>query len=83
MLEVSRSDSKYLKDQRYNHGFVYEQPKEKSIEMTFMTSSIEAFVRWIVMLADFVRFIEPIEIRIRLRELLDQMIQNCAISANE
>lgn len=76
VLEIPKTDVKYMKEQRYNHGFVFEKYKEGSVEMTFMTSSLEGFVRWIVMLADFVRVVEPIEVKNRLVELLGQMVQN-------
>lgn len=83
VLEIPKTDVKYLKVQRYNHGFIFEKYKERSVEMTFMTSSLEGFVRWIVMLADFVRVIEPMVVKNRLVELLGQMIQNSTHPQNE
>jgi predicted DNA-binding transcriptional regulator YafY len=75
VLDIPLSDYKYLKEQRYDHGFVFEKRKESSVEMTFMTSSVEGFVRWIVMLADFVTVLEPTEIKDRLKELIGQMVE--------
>lgn len=83
VIDVAKSDVKYLKEQRYDHGFVFEKSLGDSIEMTFMTSSLEHFVRWIVMLADFVKVIEPIEVQKRLVELLEEMVQNTKNSRHQ
>jgi predicted DNA-binding transcriptional regulator YafY len=75
VIEVPNSDVKYLKEQRYDHGFVFEKSIGDFVEMTFMTSSIEHFVRWIIMISDFVTVIEPEEIKVRLRDLLNQILE--------
>jgi predicted DNA-binding transcriptional regulator YafY len=70
VLEVYQSGVKYIKQQRYNHGFVMEQQKGDLVQMTFMTSSLEGFVRWIVMMGDYINIIYPLELKDRMRELL-------------
>lgn len=80
VLEVYQSGVKYIKQQRYNHGFVMEQQKGDLVEMTFMTSSLEGFVRWIVMMGDYINIIYPLELKDRMRELLEDMLQKVKTS---
>ncbi|MCC5937080.1 MAG: YafY family transcriptional regulator [Lunatimonas sp.] len=75
VLAVNKQAVKYVKEQRYNHGFVMEQPKEDFVEMTFMTASIEGIARWILMLADQITIYEPDSLKERVKELLQVMLE--------
>lgn len=75
-LLVPFAEEKYLREQKYNHGFVMEKRLINHIEMTFMTSSLEGFVRWAIMMADKVRVISPPEVKNRLQELVEEIRGN-------
>lgn len=53
-----------------------EKRTETGIEMTFVTSSLEGFIHWILMMADKIRIISPPEAKDRLRELLEEIKRN-------
>ncbi|HSF56409.1 MAG TPA: YafY family protein [Algoriphagus sp.] len=76
VVSVPFSTEKYLREQKYNQGFVMEKRLEDHVEMTFMTSSLEGFVRWIIMMADKVRIISPPEVKERMRELVEEVRGN-------
>ncbi|WP_035454880.1 helix-turn-helix transcriptional regulator [Algoriphagus terrigena] len=76
VLSVPSSMEKYLREQKYNQGFVMEKRLENRVEMTFMTSHLEGFVRWMICLADGVRIISPPEAKSRLKELVEEMRAN-------
>jgi len=76
ILSVPFSTEKYLREQKYNQGFVMEKRLEDHVEMTFMTSHLEGFVRWAMMMADRVRIISPPEAQVRLRELTEKIREN-------
>lgn len=72
-LFVPNSAEKYIREQKYNQGYVTERRTESGIEMTFMTSSMEGFIRWILMMADKIRIISPPEAKERMRELIEEI----------
>jgi predicted DNA-binding transcriptional regulator YafY len=74
VLEIHKSNHKFVREQRYNHGFVMEKEKGDLLELTFMTSSIEGFARWIIMIADYVTILQPKALKDLLKELLDVMV---------
>ena len=73
VLEVPDSSLKYLVNSKYNNGFVSETRIDKTTEMTFMNSSIEGFVRWIISLGDVVKVKQPELLRDRLAELIREI----------
>lgn len=76
VLMVPHESAKYMRVQKYNLGFVAERILDQGIEMTFMTSSLEGFARWTMMMADKIHILEPISLREMLLELLREMLQN-------
>ena len=73
ILQVPDGAMKYLANSKYNYGFVSEQKVGEFTEITFMNSSIEGFVRWVISLSDMVVVKQPTELRDRLAELLDEI----------
>lgn len=74
VLEVDQAVTKYLREEKYRQGFVMETDKGDKVEMIFMTSSIEFFARWLIMLADHVTILQPQVLRERVELLLEQML---------
>ncbi|MDR7129493.1 putative DNA-binding transcriptional regulator YafY [Algoriphagus sp. 4150] len=70
ILEVPDGSLKYLANSKYNNGFVSEERVGNKTEMTFMNSSIEGFVRWVISLGDIVVIKQPVELQDRLAQLL-------------
>lgn len=75
-ISVPKSHEKYLREQKYNNGFVLETSYENHTEMTFMTSHLEGFIRWILFLADEIQIISPPEAKARLVELVGEIQEN-------
>lgn len=76
VVSVPFSAEKYLREQKYNQGFVMEKRLEDHVEMTFMTSHLEGFVRWVICLADQVKIVSPLEAKNRLMELAEEIRGN-------
>lgn len=74
IIKTKKKMVKYLQSQMYNQGFVMKEEKDDMVLLTFMTSSLEGFLRWIIMLADQVTIIQPQQLKADLKELLDTMI---------
>ncbi|GAA0878166.1 hypothetical protein GCM10009119_11340 [Algoriphagus jejuensis] len=76
VLSMPFSSEKYLREQKYNQGFVMEKRMEDQVEMTFMTSHQEGFIRWLICLADKIRILSPPEAKERLKELAEEIRVN-------
>lgn len=74
VLHIQHEASKYMRVQKYNQGFVSECILADGIEMTFMTSSLEGFARWVIMLGDKVQILEPASLKELLGEILADII---------
>jgi len=78
VVSVPKKSVKYLANAKYSQGFVSEVEQGDHLEMTFMNSSIEGFVRWIITLGDMVQVKKPVELQNRLDQLLDDIRKNQA-----
>jgi predicted DNA-binding transcriptional regulator YafY len=59
---VMRVDKKILKhfgDQLFYNGFVSQKDLKDSVEMTFLSASLEGFARWYMMFGDYADIISP------------------------
>ncbi|WP_194778473.1 helix-turn-helix transcriptional regulator [Pararhodonellum marinum] len=75
VIKVPKSSYKYIKNQRYNQGFVLQEKYEEYYHMTFMSSHLEGFARWLLMMGDQWEVLEPVSLRERLQELLEIMLE--------
>lgn len=73
ILKVPDGAMKYLENSKYNNGFVSEERVGDVTEITFMNSSIEGFVRWVISLSDMVVVKQPAILKDRLATLLDEI----------
>lgn len=73
ILEVPDGSLKYLVNSKYNNGFVSEEKVGEKTVMTFMNSSIEGFVRWVISLGDMVVVKQPAILQHRLAKLIDEI----------
>ncbi len=80
VIEVSKKIHKYLKDQKFNYGFVMERPKGEFMELTFMTASLEDFSRWLLMMGDQVTILQPLVLKERIKGILEKMLEKLKIS---
>ncbi|WP_114750910.1 helix-turn-helix transcriptional regulator [Pleomorphovibrio marinus] len=74
VIAIPKKFQKYISEEKYNHGFVMEEEKGDEIWLTFMSSSLEGFVRWVVMMGDIVEVISPESLKSRLNQLLKEML---------
>lgn len=72
----SHKISRYIGDQKYYHGWVTEQKLDDGLEMTFLTSSIEYFARWLLIWGNGVEIIAPDKLKIRVRELSEELYKH-------
>ena len=83
VISIPISAEKYLRVQKFNQGFVLERREKDRVLMTFMCTSLEGFIRWIICLGDKIQIISPLEAQQRLRDLTREIWKKQNISAHE
>jgi predicted DNA-binding transcriptional regulator YafY len=73
VIRVDRKITPYIHEQKYYYGFVSEITEEEHVTMTFLTSYLEGFARWYLMIASNASVIEPAILNDRLKELIAQI----------
>jgi len=77
IIHVNKDFAPYIRFQRNHYGFVSEKIIENQIEMTFEVRDIKhEFPRWLLMFADHIQIIEPIE----LKTIFQELIRSCYLS---
>ena len=76
VIRVNKTIAQFLNEQKYYNGFVDEQEIGDSVQMTFLTSSPNYFVRWYLMFADEAEIVSPESLKIMLREKLLKINQS-------
>ena len=75
VILVPKNLIKYMQSQKFNHGFVMQKEVGENIEMTFMTTSLDSILRWLIVFADQFTVIEPFELKEMIRNLLQAMMK--------
>ncbi len=72
-IAVDKEIARYMRTGNFYFGFVSEEVQKDTIVMTFMTADLyQGFARWYLMFADYATILEPPDLKVRVRELLDQ-----------
>lgn len=66
----------YVGDQKYWHGWAWEQANDGGIEMTFLCSSIEYLSRWLLTWGNKIVIKKPAKVKERVKELVNELIQH-------
>ena len=74
VLQVEKQAVLYLGEQKYYHGFIGEVEKDGGLEISFLTTSLEGFARWYMMIGDYARIIEPDSLRQRVKEMTQELL---------
>ncbi len=82
VIRVDKSIHPHLENQKYYSGFISEKKIGDSVEMTFLTASLEGFARWYMMFGEQAEIISPDSLKERVREIADKLMQRNFISAD-
>jgi len=81
VILVDKDIHSHLESQKYYSGFISEKQIGDTIEMTFLTASMEGFAHWYMMFGESAEIISPDSLRDRVRELVEKLLQrNFSIS---
>jgi predicted DNA-binding transcriptional regulator YafY len=73
VIRVDKDVAQFLTEQKYYNGFVSERSIGDKVEMTFLTSSTEYFVRWFLMFADKADIVSPDSLKTMLNKKLSEI----------
>ncbi|MDE3214003.1 MAG: YafY family transcriptional regulator [Bacteroidota bacterium] len=69
IIEISPEVRGYLGEQKYYAGFVSEETCGDKVILTFLTSSLDGFARWLMTFGDHARILEPENLKEIMSEL--------------
>lgn len=72
-IAIDKGSHPYLSEQKYFMGFVDERVVGDEVEVDFLTSSIEGFARWFVLMADHARIVAPEELKVYVRRFVEKI----------
>lgn len=74
-IKVTREIYKRILNERYYYGFISETPSKdkKSVELQFMSSSLNSFSRWLLSIEPGVEIIEPGELKALIINKIDSL----------
>lgn len=64
---------RYVGDQKYWHGWAWEEEVEDGVEMTFLCSHLEFFCRWLLLWGKGIKIIRPAEVEERVAVLSEEL----------
>ena len=70
VIRIDKRIAQYLQWQKNQYGFVSEIETDDSVEMTFLSVSLEGFARWFLMFADVAKILQPDLLKERVKTLL-------------
>lgn len=73
---VKKTMARYLQWERQYYGFVKEEEKGDSVEMLFQSNHLEHFARWFMMFADESIVLEPEELKLKVKSLVEGTMKN-------
>lgn len=72
IIRVDKSIMKYMGEQKFYNGFVAEKEVAGNMmEMTFLSESLEGFLRWYMMFPDKADIVSPVALRQKFEALID------------
>lgn len=80
VLDVDAVVVKHLGQQKYFSGFVKEEHRGDHVRMTFLTSSLVGFSRWLMLFADHANIIEPVELKDMIAEIAEGILKKLDLS---
>ncbi|MCB4806841.1 YafY family transcriptional regulator [Tamlana sp. 62-3] len=77
VIQVDKTVVRFINNSKWQHGFVSEKIKGNFVEMTFLTPYVEhSFLRWFVVFSDYAKIIEPLNLKTKLKDVLEKAISN-------
>lgn len=73
VVQFSKHLSRFIKEQRMYFGYVSEEDKGDVVEMTFLTSSLFIFSKWLVSFGNQATIIEPQELNQEVIKLIEEL----------
>lgn len=73
VIRVDKDVAQFLTEQKYYNGFLNEKSIGNNIQMTFLTSSMEYFVRWFLMFADKADIVSPDSLKTMLSKKISEI----------
>lgn len=78
LISIPKEIYRYIGDQKYYHGFISQAVMDETIEMSFLTSSLEGFARWFMIFGDHGTIIKPESLKTKVKEIAERIVDKLA-----
>lgn len=75
-IRFSHDTARYIREQKYYYGVVFEKNEPEYLEMHFMYSHLNYFARWLLMLGTGATIVEPVELKEMVRQQIVALDQH-------
>lgn len=76
VIRFDKEVARYVGDQKHWHGWAWEKPVGDTIEMTFLSASLEYMSRWLLRWVSNVNIIEPASLKQRMLHLSEELVRH-------
>lgn len=73
VIWMAREFHRYLGEQKFEQGWISEQPSGTGVEITFLVDSLERFARWLLMWGNVMTVREPAALQERMATLAEEL----------
>lgn len=70
---IHKDITRYIGDQKYQHGWVGEVERGNKVEMQFAAFSLDYIGRWFLMMGRNVEILEPLSLKEKMKELVQEL----------
>jgi predicted DNA-binding transcriptional regulator YafY len=72
---------RYIGTHKYEYGFVSEEELDGRVRMTFLTSYLQSFARWLLMFGNHVEIEQPEKLKETLIEIVEELTEHYKVSS--
>ena len=73
VIRVKKEIIRFLGDQKFYNGFVSQTDLGNTVEMTFLTASLEGFSRWYMLFGEWANIVTPESLQKKVKENLKKL----------
>jgi predicted DNA-binding transcriptional regulator YafY len=75
LIRIGKKSYKHVGDQKYFMGFTTQKELKDSIEMSFLSASLEGMSRWLMLFGNDVEIIKPLDLKHKIKKMAELLLE--------